>query len=48
MNRNSSKEIDYGNCGVVRLRGKEAYVKETSLRTVPRTQPDSEAKNNGI
>ena len=33
MNRITDKELDHGNCGVARLRGKEAYVKETSLRT---------------
>lgn len=26
------KELDYGNCGIVRFRGKEAYVKDMSLR----------------
>ena len=26
------KELDYGNCGIARLRGKEAYVKDAGLR----------------
>ena len=33
MNCKEKKELDDGNCGVVRLRGKEAYVKDSSLRT---------------
>ena len=33
MNCKEKKELDDGNCGVVRLRGKEAYVKDRSLRT---------------
>lgn len=28
-----NKILDYGNCGIVRFRGKEAYVKVVSLRT---------------
>jgi len=27
------KELDYGNCETVRFRGKEAYIKDVSLRT---------------
>ena len=27
------KELDYGNCGIVRFRGEEAYVKDMGLRT---------------
>ena len=27
------KELDYGNCGIARFRGKEAYVKDMGLRT---------------
>ena len=33
MNSNTNIELDYGNCGIVRFRGKEAYVKDVSLRT---------------
>ena len=33
MNCKEKKELDDGNCGVVRPRGKEAYVKDRSLRT---------------
>lgn len=33
MNCITNKELDYGNCGVVRLRGKETYVKGMGLRT---------------
>ena len=33
MNSNTNIEPDYGNCGIVRFRGKEAYVKDVSLRT---------------
>ena len=33
MNCKEKKELEDGNCGVVRLRGKEAYVKDRSLRT---------------
>ena len=28
-----NKILDYGNCGIVRFRGEEAYVKVVSLRT---------------
>ena len=28
-----NKELDYGNCGIARFRGKEAYVKDSGLRT---------------
>ncbi len=48
VNCKTIKELDYGNCGIVRFRGEEAYVKDMGLRTVPRTQDDSEANNNGI
>ena len=33
MNSNPIIELDYGNCEIVRFRGKEAYVKDVSLRT---------------
>ncbi|MEO0797076.1 MAG: hypothetical protein AAFX93_18120 [Verrucomicrobiota bacterium] len=33
-------ELDNGNCVIVRLRGKEAYVKDVSLRTGTRYQAD--------
>ena len=33
MNSNTNIELDYGNCEIVRFRGKEAYVKDVSLRT---------------
>ena len=33
MNSNKERKPDQGNCGVVRLRGKEAYVKDVSPRT---------------
>jgi len=33
MNCKTNKELDYGNCAIARFRGKEAYVKDTSLRT---------------
>ena len=33
MNSNTNIELDYGNCAIVRFRGKEAYVKDVSLRT---------------
>ena len=33
MNSNKERKLDYGNCEVVRLRGKEAYVKDVSPRT---------------
>jgi hypothetical protein len=33
MNSNTNIELDYGNCGIARFRGKEAYVKDVSLRT---------------
>ena len=33
MNSKSIVELDYGNCGIVRFRGKEAYIKDVSLRT---------------
>ena len=33
MNSNTNIELDYGNCGIARYRGKEAYVKDVSLRT---------------
>ena len=32
MNSNTTIELDYGNCGIARFRGKEAYVKDVSLR----------------
>ena len=33
MNSKSIVELDYGNCEIARFRGKEAYVKDVSLRT---------------
>ena len=33
MNSIKSIKLDYGNCKLVRVCGKEAYVKDTSLRT---------------
>ena len=33
MNCKEKKGLDYGNCGVARLRGEEAYVIGRSLRT---------------
>jgi len=33
MNSTKVKEQDYGNCGIARFRGKEAYVKDMSPRT---------------
>ena len=35
MNSNTNIELDYGNCGITRFCGKEAYVKDVSLLTVP-------------
>ena len=33
MNSNTNIELDYGNCGIVKFRWKEAYVTDVSLRT---------------
>ena len=33
MNQIKYRILDYGNCGIVRFRGKEAYVKDVSPRT---------------
>jgi len=37
-------KLDYGNCGAARLRGKEAYVKDVSLRTETRYKADGTDK----
>ena len=44
MNCKEKKELDDGNCGVVRLRGKEAYVKDRSLRTETGSKADCAGK----
>ena len=33
MNPNQQQILDYGNCGIARFRGKEAYIKDMSPRT---------------
>jgi len=40
MNPNQQQILDYGNCGIARFRGKEAYVKDMSPRTGTRYKAD--------